>query len=126
MNIKKQLILILVGMLLLAITVPSHASGSVYGNVGYNDYPWNILIAYNDYGHDYDRGHRHGYGRGHGHYYNRHHYKHKKRHHDYGHHNGQRYRSYHANRDRHYDRGHGYDRSRNSNRDRIDGDRGRR
>lgn len=61
MNNKKQLILLPVGMLFLAITFSSLASGSVYGKVGYDDYLWNILIGYNDYGHShiYDRRHRH-------------------------------------------------------------------
>ena len=96
MNMKKRLILIPVGMLFLVATAPSHASGGVYGNIGYNDFPWSILVGYNDYGNSYDRGHRHGPRCGH-------HYKrHNKRHHNYGYHNGHRNR--HHSRDRHRDR----------------------
>ena len=95
MNIKKQLILIPIGALLLAATMPSQARDSVYGNVGYHDYPWSVLIGYNSYGHNYSRGHRHGPRCGHGrHYYDRHHYKYKKHYYD-------------RHRYRHYDR-HGY------------------
>ena len=138
MNIKKKLLLIPVGMLLLVATVPSHARGGVYGNVGYNDYPWSVLIGYSDYGHGYNRGHRHGPSCGHGgYYYKKHHYKHKKhhykRHHDYDygyrdrhhykhkrhhykrdrhHYNKHRDRRHHAYRERHYDRGHDNYRSR--------------
>lgn len=131
MNIKQKLILIPVGLLLLAAAAPSHARGGVYGNVGYNDYPWSVLIGYSDNGHGYNRGHRHGPSCGHGKRY----YKHKKHHynhHDYGrhykrdrhHYDKHRDRRHHAKRDRHYDRGHDNHRGRDSNRDRDRRDRG--
>lgn len=99
--------LILIGFIILVITAfstQSHASGGVYGNIGIYDYPWNISIGYNDYGHGYRKPHyveHHHYyhkpkrHRGHGHYkhHKRHHYKghyshyrpHHSYHHDYGH-----------------------------------------
>jgi len=74
------------GILLLAITVPSQAR-DVYGNVGYHEYPWSILVGYNDHGGSYDRGHRHGHRHKHKHHrHYRHHHHHKKhytRHHAY-------------------------------------------
>ena len=92
-NLKKQLLLIPVGILLLAVAIPSNASGTVYGNVGYHDYPWSILIGYNDY----YRGHRNYYG---GDYcprpYYRHKYHHKKHYHRKHHH---RKHYYHKNND---------------------------
>ena len=102
MNIKKMLLLIPVGILLFSATAPSHAR-DVYGNVGYNDFPWSILIGYNDYGHGYNRGHRHGPSCGHGgHYYKKHHYKYKKRHYKRHHDYGYRDRHHYKHKRHHY------------------------
>lgn len=144
MNIKQKLILIPVGMLLLAAAAPSHARGSVYGNVGYNSYPWSVLIGYSDYGHSYNRGHRHSRSCGHGkryykhkgHHYKHHSYRHhykerryyKRDRHHYNKHHYYKHRDHrqHVKHDRYYDRGHDNYRGRDSNRDRRDrGDRGR-
>ena len=148
MNIKHKLLLLPVGMLLLAVANPSHARGGVYGNVGYNDYPWSILIGYSDYGHGYNRGHRHSLRCGHGKRYykhTRHHYKHRNYRHHYGHRDRHHYqdrryykrdrhhydkyrdRRHHVKQDRHYDRGHDNHRGRDSDRsrDRRDRDRNR-
>jgi hypothetical protein len=74
--------LFLIGFIILAITVfsmPSHASGGVFGKIGIYDYPWNISIGYNDYGHGYRQPHyvEHHHYRGH--------YSDYRPHHDYGH-----------------------------------------
>jgi len=104
MNIKKQLMMISAGMLLLVATAPSHAGG-VYGNVGYHEYPWSIVIGYSDYGRSYNRGHRHGYRHGHHYKYKKRYYKrHYKHHRDYGHHYGHRKHRYDRYRDRYYAR----------------------
>ncbi len=104
MKVYKRILFSVIGLSILALATPSHASGGVYGNIGIYDYPWNISIGYNDYGHRYKRPHyveHHHYyhkpkyhrGRGHHKHHKRHHYKgyhshyrpHHSYHHDYGH-----------------------------------------
>ncbi len=82
---RKQLVLKFVGIAFLGISTQSHANGSVYGNVGYFEYPWSILIGYSDY--------EHGYGRPR--HTERHHYYHKPKRHHY-------------NKPHRYNRGHNY------------------
>ena len=72
MNLIKQLILFVAGVLMFAASV-TQAEASVYGNVGYKEYPWRILIGYND---DY-RGYINHY---HGHHHHKYYHKHKKHH----------------------------------------------
>jgi len=94
----------LVGPLLAAIAVlmlssPSHAKGRVYGNIGYQDYPWNILIGYGGHGGDYYQPH----------YVARYHHYHQPRHHRYhDEYRGHRRNHYNQYRSRHY----GYERHR--------------
>jgi hypothetical protein len=106
MKVYKRFLISVVGLFILALTTQSHASGGVYGNIGIYDYPWNISIGYNDYGHRYKRPHyvehhhyyhKPKYHRGHGHY------KHHKRHHHKGHYS--HYRPHHSY---HHDYGHEY------------------
>ena len=95
----------LLGFIILVITVfatPSHASGRVFGNIGIYDYPWNISIGYNDYGHGYRKPryveHHHYYHKPKRHYRKHHHHKHYKRHHYKGHYS--HYRRHHDYRGR--------------------------
>ncbi len=61
---------------LLSISANSHA-GSVFGKIGYVDYPWHISVGYSDHGRHYYQP-RYRYGYGHRRYY-------KPRYYGYGH-----------------------------------------
>ncbi len=80
MKLKKQLLLFVAGMLIFAVSA-THAQASVYGNVGYKDYPWRILIGYNNH---YHGNHHHKYYHKHKKYHHKKHYHHKN--HGYSHH----------------------------------------
>ena len=91
--------LILIGFVCLIITVfatPSHASGGVFGNIGIYDYPWNISIGYNDYGHRYRKPH----------YVEHHHYYHKPKHYRHKKHYHHRHHGHYKHYKRYNDRGH--------------------
>lgn len=108
MKIKKQILLLPIGLLLMLATAPSHASGSAYGKVGYYGFPFNIVVGYSGYNYGHRNYHR---SYNHGHSYNKykykpkkHYYKYNKRHNYYSH-KGHRYDRYSNRYYRGYDRG---------------------
>ena len=106
---------------LLGFSANSHA-GSVFGKIGYADFPWHISVGYSGHGHGYYKPRHYRYGYGHHryykprHYYRGHHYRHhyKPRRHYYKHNRYYRHPAYrshyytHRHRPEHYDQRYHY------------------
>ena len=99
MKLRKYLFLAFTSTGLLGFSAQSQANGSVFGNLGYFEPPWSILIGYSDHGYGYSRPH----------YVEHHHYYHKhKRHHYYKPHHYYRGHKYHRRHNYGHYRHHDY------------------